>query len=149
VSIRGVSLLGQNLRPGFLRIVEHERDELYDWLLRGIASRVRLADRRAGITSPAAKQGKKISPENETENQENKRAADADVHAAELEAATSAFIATVFDVLAFVTGRPFHKFVLLTEEDLQASSSQAVLYVESSRDEGSVPIPALGLTELG
>jgi hypothetical protein len=121
---------------------------LYEWLLRGIASRVRLADRSAGISSPAAKQGKKIGPENETENQKNKRTTDADMHSAELEAATSAFIATVFDVLAFATGRPFHKFVLLPEEDLSASSSQAVLFVESSRDDGNVPIQALGLTEL-
>jgi hypothetical protein len=67
------------------------------------------------VASPAAKQVKKIGPENETENQENKRATDSDMPAAELEAATSAFIATVFDVLAFATGRPFHKFVLLTE----------------------------------
>jgi hypothetical protein len=87
---------------------------LYEWLLSGVTSRVRLADRRTGISCPAAKQGKKIGPENETEYQQNKRAADAHMHAAELEAATPAFITTVFYVLAFATGRPFHKFVLLT-----------------------------------
>jgi hypothetical protein len=125
VSICGISLLGQNFRPGLLRIIEYERNELYEWLLSGIASRVRLADLRAGISCPAAKQRKKISPENETEYQQNKRAADAYVHAAELEAATSAFIATVFDVLAFATGRPFHEFILLTEEAPSPSSFDA------------------------
>ena len=63
---------------------------------------------------PPPSQGKEVGPKNETENQQNNRATDADMDAAKLETtATAAFIAAVLDVLALATGHPFHEFVLL------------------------------------
>jgi hypothetical protein len=48
------------------------------------------------------------------------------MEAAELEAAASStVVATVFDVLAFITGGPSHEFVLLAEKYWAAISSQA------------------------
>src|SRR4029077_9767442 len=53
-----------------------------------------------------------VGLENKTENQKQDGAANADVHAAELKAATSTarFIAAIFNVLAFSTGCPSHGF---------------------------------------
>jgi hypothetical protein len=116
VTIGSARLLRQKLRPSLLRVIEYERDELYQWLLGGIARRIRPAYRRAGASCPSAKQGKKVGLENETKNEQNNRATDAQVDATELEATAASLIAAVLDVLALVTGRPFHKNVLLKEK---------------------------------
>src|SRR5258708_6081054 len=103
VAIGFAGLLGKKLRPCFLCVVErkgHERDQ---WALRSIARRIGLTDLRwTGGCSATAQQREKIGFEDEAANQENDGAADADVQAAELEAAaSSALIAAIFDVLAF------------------------------------------------
>src|ERR1700730_5023852 len=105
VPIRFPRLLGQELRPRFLRVIERERNEFHERSLGRIASRIRLPDcRGTGVCCTAAKQCEKIGFEDETEDQQNNCAADPDVQAAELEAATpAALIATVFDVLALAT----------------------------------------------
>src|ERR1700692_428704 len=47
VSIRRTGLLWQKLRPGILRVIEYERNKLYQRFFRGVASWIRLADRGA------------------------------------------------------------------------------------------------------
>jgi hypothetical protein len=97
-----------------LRVVESERYEFDEWPLGGVTSWIGLPDRRwAGVGATAAKQGEEIRFEDKAEDQENDRAADADVQAAELESsASAAFIATVLDILALATGSPSHGFLL-------------------------------------
>src|ERR1700722_18560230 len=76
VAIRPAGLLRQELRPGLLRVIQYEGNKLHQRFFRGIASRIRLADSRAGIQRSAAQQRKQVGPENETENQQNNSAAD-------------------------------------------------------------------------
>jgi hypothetical protein len=97
-----------------LRVVEDEGNEFDERSLGGITSWIWLPDRcGSGVCATAAEQGEKIGFEYEAENQEDDRAADADVQATELEsAAPAAFIATVFDILALATGGPSHEFLL-------------------------------------
>src|SRR5579864_3799243 len=97
--VRRAGLLRQQLRPGILRVIENEGNKLHHWFFRGIASRIGLADRRAGNHGAAAQQREEVGSEDETENQQNNRAADSDMRAADLEsAASAAFIAAILDV---------------------------------------------------
>src|ERR1700730_228816 len=110
VSIRPPCLLCQKPRLRFLRVIERKRHEFDEGRLGRIASEIRRRDGSGTrVACAAAKKSEEICFEEETENQKNKRAADAEVHAAELEAPTSpALIAAVLDVLALAIRRPSH-----------------------------------------
>src|SRR5271170_2110531 len=100
-------LRGQMRRPGGLHIIEHERNELHGGLFRRILRGIRLARFGLRRASAAAEQRKEIHFENETQDQQDDGAADADMKAAELKtAATAAFIAAIFDVGTFAAGSP-------------------------------------------
>ena len=122
-----ISLGGQKSGPGVLRVVEHEGDELHEGLFGGVAGRVRLADGRAGVACAAVKQGEDVCAKDDAQDQDDNRAADADVDSAELKAATAALVATILDVGAFTAGRPSHEAIIPSE--LKAPSHRMRPYV--------------------
>ena len=102
-------MLWEDFGPGLLVVVENERDELDERALGVIASRIWLTDGGRRTSAAATEKSEKVLLKDQTEDQQNQRAADADVHAAELEsAATATLVATILDVLAITTGRPSH-----------------------------------------
>ena len=110
MAVAAPGLLREDLRPCGLRIVENERDELNEGLLALVARRIGLAYGRASIATAHAQQGEEIAVKHKAEQEQNNRAADADVASAN--AAAPAIVATIFYVRAFTTGRPSHGFNL-------------------------------------
>src|ERR1700693_5425262 len=95
--VRFVSLLRQDGCPGFLRVVQNERHKLHQRLFRliawGRAARpIRIAYRgRSRADGPAAaKKCEKIRFKYKAEDQQDDRAANADVHPAKLKSAATA-----------------------------------------------------------
>lgn len=83
-------LLWKKLFPIFLCIVEHEGDKLFERLFRSSSVGIRAGCRGAGTNrSAASEQCKKVLLKDDAEKQQNECAADTDVHAAELKAAST------------------------------------------------------------
>jgi hypothetical protein len=112
VVIGAARLLREDLRPGVLRIIQDKRDELNQRFLRCVSGGIGLADCCwSGTASTSSEQGEKILLEDEAKYQQDERAADADVHPAELESsATSGVVAAIFDVFTLTTWCPAHGF---------------------------------------
>src|ERR1700680_2753855 len=107
--VRLAGLLGKNLGPGVLRVVEDERDELHQRLFGFVARGVRAAHGRGTRPSAAAtEEREEILFEDKAEDQQDQGATDANVRAAQLKASATAagLVATIFDVLTFLAGRP-------------------------------------------
>jgi len=96
---------GQQLRPRYLRRVEHERDELYFLRLFGSLLNGRSLARRL-LNRLVAAAGDEISAEHEAQDQQDHGAADADRHA-------KARSTTIFDVAAWAARAPSHRIVRL------------------------------------
>src|SRR5271168_2757990 len=116
--IRFSGLLRKQLHPGILRVVQNKRHKLRQRFFRRILGGVRMRRARLADTGTcrrrrsSAQQRKKICVEDETQNQKNNRAADAQVYPAERESTASAvaagFIPAVFHVLIVAVRCPFH-----------------------------------------
>jgi hypothetical protein len=112
--VRTASLLREDLRPGILRVIKYKRDELNQRFFGSVARRVGLADGRRPRAASTAKQREEILPEDEAQHQQDERAANSEVHPAELKpsASTAGIVTAIFDVLAFSTGCPAHVVLL-------------------------------------
>src|SRR5277367_175125 len=111
----GHSLCTQDLSPGFLRVIEHERYKLNQWLFFLVLGGVRLAD-LGGSACTAAHSGQRqeISFKYEAQYQKNDKAANSDMAATDVKTPSSASSATavisaIFDVIAGSTRCPPHK----------------------------------------
>src|SRR4029077_11491657 len=108
-----VGLFGEKFRPGFLSVVQDKGNKLNQRSFGGIARRVRTIRGHGGAIAgrAASEQREEILLEDQAEHEQNQRAANSDVHAAELKSAATAarFVAAIFDVLAITTGCPAHR----------------------------------------
>src|SRR5450631_382562 len=103
----------EDLRPGLLGVIKHERDKLHQRLLPLIAGRVGLPAHLSGRVGAAthSRQRKKIPLKYQTQHQQDDEAADSNVDAAKIKttaAATAAVVSTIFDVLTLSARRPTH-----------------------------------------
>src|SRR5688500_13909962 len=108
------TVLGQDLRPHALCIVEHERHELdQSPFFRGLFDRALLGRGRGNSTSPASAPTEDVAPEEKSENQDDKGPADAHPFP-DGKPATSkpAPPAQVLDVFASPAGCPAHDSIL-------------------------------------
>jgi hypothetical protein len=80
------TLRRQNLRPGLLGVVEHERDELHQRLLSLVARRVRLPAHLCGRVGAAAhsRQRQEIALKYQAQHQQNDETADPNVESAKI-----------------------------------------------------------------
>src|ERR1700735_157243 len=108
-----VAVLRKDLRPGILRIVENERNELHFFLFGGIARRVGWTGNgpRASIANSRAtvqERRDQVALKDKTENEQNEQPANSDMNAAESTTARAAGIAIVFNVAAGAARSPSH-----------------------------------------
>jgi len=109
-----VTVLRDDFRPGVLHVIEDERDELdfalFGGALRGAGGRALRGLRGGGATQERREQ---IAFENETQDQQDQYAADADVDAAG-ETSAAAAGTVVFDIVADSAWGPTHVNLLAT-----------------------------------
>jgi hypothetical protein len=101
------SLWLEDLCPGILRVVQHKRDELHRSLFLGVAGGVRPGHR--GACAATAQQRKEVPVKYQAEDEQNQHPADADMHAAKAESATTAaFAPPIFNITACPARCPTH-----------------------------------------
>ena len=109
-----VTVLRDDFRPGVLHVIEDERNELdfalFGGALRGAGRRALRGLRGGGATQERREQ---IAFENETQDQQDQYAADADVDAAG-ESSAAAAGTVVFDIIADSAWGPTHVNLLVT-----------------------------------
>src|SRR5881227_1156112 len=104
------ALLGKNLLPRMLHIVEHECHEFHLGLFFGIVHR-RGHRAGCGIWVRRISGVEKIGAEDEAEDDQDERTADPQMRTAEateIKASTAAFSAPIFDVRTVSTRCPLH-----------------------------------------
>src|ERR1700692_840640 len=101
----GNSLLGQNLAPGVLGVVQDESDEIHQRLFLLVADGIGLGDHgAAGARRVGAEKRQKVALENQAEHEKHDDAAQSEMNASGLEAASAAFVAAIFNVVAASAG---------------------------------------------
>ena len=111
----GHALAAQNLGPGFLGIVEHERHKLHHRLFLLVAHRIGLArlngTSHAAATTTATYERQKIALEYDAQHQQDQKTANPDVPATDVETtASAAFVSAIFQIIAAPTRSPTHQF---------------------------------------
>src|ERR1043166_8422661 len=107
--VRLACLLRQDLVPGSLCVVQHERNKLHQRLFLLVAPSVRLAHCRRSRSSAGSQQRKKVLFKDDAQHQQDQRAANSQVHSAELKTpATATLVTAIFNVLAASARCPFH-----------------------------------------
>src|ERR1700757_3701342 len=114
MAIGNSRLLRQQPFPGFLRIVEHERDKLHQRLFRFVAGGIRPVDSCGDRRSRAAsQQGEKVLLEEEAQDEKDHYAAEADVHSAKAESSPASapvvFVSAILNVTACPARCPAHR----------------------------------------
>jgi hypothetical protein len=104
---RLAGLLGKNLGPGVLRVVEDERDELHQRFLGFVASGIRPVDRCGNRRSGASTQeGKEVLFEDKAQDEEDHHAAQSDVHASEAESTSASAPIVLVSAIVNIVARP-------------------------------------------
>src|SRR5882672_10265889 len=99
-------LTAQDLGPGLLCVVEHERNNLHERFFALISRRIRLTCLHRTSDSAATHQRKKVTFEDQAQDQQDQKTANPKVHTAEATAST--FVSAVFKVIATPTWCPTH-----------------------------------------
>src|SRR5215469_14486792 len=116
--------------PGFLRVVEDERDELDEWLFGFVSCDIGFA-RYPGARRSRPSTGQKreeVSFEDQAENEKNDDTADPQPHSAKAKSsATAAFVATILDIPTGSARCPTHRRrSFLTQEVFASTARQGI-----------------------
>ena len=102
-------MLRQNLAPCVLRVIQDEGDKVDQRLFLLVAGRIGLADRRCRVSDgTVADERQEVAFENDAQDEQDDHAAQSEVNSSGLKAATTAFVAPIFNVVAASARCPAH-----------------------------------------